>query len=104
MGIATRVLGRVIGGTFGLTHSSQAYSPPGTNVRYGSDVLGIPGTNLGGLPEGGGMPNFNINGYEFYGEIDDSMAVLAVWSEPLSHLSSRLTGKFTGNFEGPVHG
>ncbi|HVU48978.1 MAG TPA: carboxypeptidase-like regulatory domain-containing protein, partial [Terracidiphilus sp.] len=57
----------VLSGTFGVTHSTQNYAPPGTNVRYGSDVLGIPGTNLGDLPAGGSMPNFNINGYEFYG-------------------------------------
>ncbi len=57
----------VVSGTFGLTHSSQTYSPPMTNVRYGSDVLGIPGTNLGDLPAGGGIPQFNINGYSFYG-------------------------------------
>ncbi len=57
----------VISGTFGVTHSSQTYSPPGTNVRYGSEVLGIPGTNLGDLPAGGSMPNFNVSGYDFYG-------------------------------------
>lgn len=79
----------VIGGTFGVTHSSQTYSPPGTNVRYGSDVLGIPGTNLGGLPEGGGMPNFNINGYEFYGY--DYPAL--VYNDPIFQYAS--TGTWT---------
>ncbi len=40
----------VLNGTFGITHSSQNFAPPMTNVRYGLDVLGIPGTNLGPLP------------------------------------------------------
>ncbi|WP_161571123.1 TonB-dependent receptor [Granulicella sibirica] len=52
---------------FGLTHSSQNLSPPNTNQRYGSDVLGIPGVNLGALPEAGGLPQFNVSGYSGYG-------------------------------------
>jgi carboxypeptidase family protein/TonB-dependent receptor-like protein len=52
---------------FGLTHSSQNLFPPGTNVRYGSDVLGIPGVNQGDLPAAGGFPDFNFNGYTGYG-------------------------------------
>ena len=57
----------VIDALFGFTHTSQNLSPPNTNQRYGSDVLGIPGTNLGNLPEGGGMPQFNVNSYSGYG-------------------------------------
>ncbi len=57
----------VIDALFGLTHTSQNLSPPNTQQRYGSDVLGIPGTNLGALPEAGGMPQFNVNGYSGYG-------------------------------------
>ncbi|WP_158615255.1 TonB-dependent receptor [Acidipila sp. EB88] len=57
----------VVEGLFGLTHSYQTLSPPGTNTRYGLDVLGIPGTNLGALPEAGGLPQFNVNSYSGYG-------------------------------------
>lgn len=57
----------VVNALFGLTHSSQNLFPPGTNVRYGSDVLGIPGVNQGDLPAAGGFPDFNINGYSTYG-------------------------------------
>jgi hypothetical protein len=57
----------VVDALFGLTHSSQNLKPPNTGQRYGSDVLGIPGTNLGSLPEAGGMPQFNVNGYSGYG-------------------------------------
>jgi hypothetical protein len=57
----------VLNATFGLTHSSQNFAPPGTSVRYGSDILGIPGTNLGDLPTAGGMPQFNVDGFSPYG-------------------------------------
>ncbi len=57
----------VVDALFGLTHSSQNLSPPNTNQRYGSDVLGIPGTNLGALPSAGGMPQFNVSNYSGYG-------------------------------------
>lgn len=58
----------VVDATFGLTHILQNYAPPQINVKYGSDVLGIPGTNLGTLPGAGGFPRFNISNYDGYGE------------------------------------
>jgi hypothetical protein len=57
----------VIDGTFGVTQAHQLLFPNLTNVRYGSDVLGIPGVNLGTLPWAGGVPNFNIGGYSNMG-------------------------------------
>jgi hypothetical protein len=57
----------VIDAVYGFTHTLQHYGPPQSNVRYGSDVLGIPGTNLGTLPYAGGFPRFNANGYAGYG-------------------------------------
>lgn len=57
----------VIDTLFGLTHSSQHLSPPNSNQRYGSDVLGIPGTNVGDLPAAGGVPRFLVSNYANYG-------------------------------------
>ena len=57
----------VVDGLYGLTHILQNYAPPQANVRYGSDVLGIPGTNLGTLPGAGGFPRINISSYDGYG-------------------------------------
>ncbi len=57
----------VIDALFGLTWAHQLLSPPGTDKKYGSDVLGIPGTNLGDLPHAGGMPQFNVTNYSGYG-------------------------------------
>jgi hypothetical protein len=57
----------VIDGVYGFTHTLQHYGPPQANVKYGSDVLGIPGTNLGALPYAGGFPRFNATGYAGYG-------------------------------------
>ncbi|MEO6803199.1 MAG: TonB-dependent receptor, partial [Granulicella sp.] len=53
----------VIDATFGLTQAHQILSPVQANVKYGSDVLGIPGSNQGTLPLAGGMPNFGIAQY-----------------------------------------
>ena len=53
----------IIDATFGVTQGHQLLFPNLTNVRYGSDVLGIPGTNVGPLPWAGGVPNFSISGY-----------------------------------------
>ena len=57
----------VVDGVYGFTHTLQHYGPPQANVKYGSDVLGIPGTNLGTLPYAGGFPRFNASGYAGYG-------------------------------------
>jgi hypothetical protein len=57
----------VVDGVYGFTHTLQNYGPPQANVKYGSDVLGIPGTNLGTLPYAGGFPRFNASGYAGYG-------------------------------------
>jgi hypothetical protein len=57
----------VVDSVFGLTHYKQELQPPNSNVRYGSDVLGIPGTNLGDLPFGGSIPQFNVSNYALYG-------------------------------------
>lgn len=57
----------VVDGIFGITRLHQLLSPPLTDQKYGSDVLGIPGTNLGTLPHAGGLPQFNISNYSGYG-------------------------------------
>ncbi|MCU1258559.1 MAG: TonB-dependent receptor family protein [Bryobacterales bacterium] len=57
----------VVDGIFGITRLHQLLSPPLTDVKYGSDVLGIPGTNLGTLPHAGGLPQFNVSNYSGYG-------------------------------------
>ncbi len=54
-------------GSFGFTRAIQNLIPPRNNQRVGSDILGIPGTNLGTLRAAGGLPDFNISGYSFYG-------------------------------------
>ena len=50
----------VVDATFGVTQAHQLLFPTESDVKYGSDVLGIPGTNLGNLPWAGGVPNFSI--------------------------------------------
>ena len=77
----------VISGLFGLTHSSQNLSPPGTSQRYGSDVLGIPGTNLGNLPEAGGFPQFNVNSYSGYGYAYPAL----VYNDPVFEYAANAT-------------
>jgi hypothetical protein len=57
----------VIDGTFGLQSVNQTLFPPGTDKKYGSDLLGIPGTNLGDVPYYGGMPQFAVSTYSTYG-------------------------------------
>jgi outer membrane receptor protein involved in Fe transport len=57
----------VLDGTWGLTWEHQLMLPPQSDVRYGSDVLGIPGTNLGQLPYAGGVPEFSPSSYTYYG-------------------------------------
>jgi hypothetical protein len=57
----------VIDSTFGTTRPHQLLFPTQTNVRYGSDILGIPGTNTGPLPWAGGVPNFAISGFSTMG-------------------------------------
>lgn len=52
---------------FGLTHSSQHLSPPNSDTKYGTDVLGIPGSNVGTLPAAGGFPRFLVSNYANYG-------------------------------------
>jgi hypothetical protein len=63
--VATPTL--VIDTTFGTTRPHQLLFPTETNVRYGSDVLGIPGTNTGPLPWAGGVPNFLVSGFSSMG-------------------------------------
>jgi hypothetical protein len=43
-----------------VSQAHQLLFPTQADVKYGSDVLGIPNTNLGKLPWAGGMPNFSI--------------------------------------------
>lgn len=57
----------VISGSLGLTRALQYLIPIDDTVKYGANILGIPGVNLGQLPAGGGLPQFNINGYTGYG-------------------------------------
>lgn len=57
----------VIDATFGYSKAHNFLKPPGTDVKYGSDVLGIPGTNLGSGFYAGGMPQFSVSNYSLYG-------------------------------------
>ncbi len=57
----------VLDTTFGLVGPHQLLFPTQTNVKYGSDVLGISGTNTGPLPWAGGVPNFPISGFSTMG-------------------------------------
>ncbi len=55
----------VVDGTFGVTRAFQLLFPTSTNIKYGSDVLGISGTNTGPLPWSGGVPNFVFSNSTF---------------------------------------
>lgn len=57
----------VIDGSWGFTRSIQNIVPFYDNVKYCASTLGISGTNLSPLPVGGGMCQFNFNGYSGYG-------------------------------------
>ena len=57
----------VIDGSWGFTRTIQNIIPFFDSVKYGSDTMHISGVNLPDLPYGGGMPQFNINGYSGYG-------------------------------------
>ena len=57
----------VVDATIGYNRQHSILLPPGTDTKYGSDVLGIPGTNLGTGTYAGGMPRFNVTSYSFYG-------------------------------------
>jgi len=57
----------IISGSLGLTRSLQYLIPIDDALKYGSGTLGIQGVNLSPLPAGGGLPQFNINGYTGYG-------------------------------------
>ncbi len=58
----------VVDGTFGVTQAHQYLLPTESNVRYGSDVLGIPGVNTGTLPWAGGVPKFTLSNYVVMGD------------------------------------
>ena len=57
----------VIDATFGVTRVHEYLLPTESNVKYGSDVLGIPGTNTGNLPWAGGVPEFTMSNYVMMG-------------------------------------
>ena len=57
----------VIDASWGKTNAHQLLMPNQYNVRYGSDVLGIPGTNVGPLPWNGGVPDFAISNFSTFG-------------------------------------
>ncbi|MGH9587576.1 MAG: carboxypeptidase regulatory-like domain-containing protein, partial [Acidobacteriaceae bacterium] len=57
----------LIDGSWGFTRTIQKIIPFYDNVKYGADTMHIAGVNLPALPYGGGMPQFNINGYSGYG-------------------------------------
>jgi hypothetical protein len=87
----------VIDAVYGFTHTLQHYGPPQANVKYGSDVLGIPGTNLGTVPYAGGFPRFNANGYAGYGMNYPA----ATYDDPVYELAGNATwtrGKHTVRF------
>jgi hypothetical protein len=87
----------VIDAVYGFTHTLQHYGPPQANVKYGSDILGIPGTNLGTLPYAGGFPRFNANGYAGYGMNYPA----ATYDDPVYEFAANATwtrGKHTFRF------
>ena len=53
----------LISAAIGFTRANQWIYPVDVNVKYTSDVLGVPGTNLSPLPEGGGVAQFNVSGW-----------------------------------------
>ncbi len=57
----------VVDATFGATQAHQLLFPTESNVKYGSDILGIPGTNIGSLPWAGGLPQFTIGSGDYGG-------------------------------------
>jgi hypothetical protein len=57
----------VIDATLGVTQVHEYLLPTESNVKYGSDVLGIPGTNSGNLPWAGGVPEFAMSNYVMMG-------------------------------------
>jgi hypothetical protein len=58
----------VVDATFGVTQAHQYLLPTESDVRYGSDVLGIPGVNTGSLPWAGGMPKFTMSNFVVMGD------------------------------------
>jgi hypothetical protein len=58
----------VVDATFGVTQAHQYLLPTESNVKYGSDVLGIPGVNTGNLPWAGGVPKFTMSNYVVMGD------------------------------------
>ena len=87
----------VIDTTFGTTRPHQLLFPTQTNVKYGSDVLGISGTNTGPLPWAGGVPNFSISNYATMGYSYPALEYLQP-SYEYSANASKIKGSHTIRF------
>jgi hypothetical protein len=62
-------------GNIGFTRLNVSAPGVGTNVNYGTDVLGIPGTNSGANPGSsfnGGIPYFELSGFSSLGLANSS--------------------------------
>ncbi len=77
----------IIDGAIGFTRADQLLIPIDGNSKYTADTLGIPGTNLSPLPGGGGLAQFNINGYTGYGEAYNYLQYL----DPVYNYSANFT-------------